>query len=86
MSDGEWVYEVAGSTVVVRELRHSPVPEFKVFVDGDEYEVFLGNETDPGTDPDLWYTEVGGQVEGGYADAWDLITGYFLTADEEAEV
>jgi hypothetical protein len=76
----ETTHQVGAHTVTVRELS-GPVREYFVCVSGDKYEVFLGNETDPGTNPTKWYTEVGGALEGPYDTAEQLIDEMFLTEE-----
>lgn len=79
MTSLEGTHHVGGGTVVVRRL--TSADEYRITIDGDKYEVFRGNPTDPGTNPDLWYTEIGGTVEGPWDTADNLIRQVFLTED-----
>ncbi|WP_045740789.1 hypothetical protein [Actinoplanes rectilineatus] len=72
-------HQVGGATVVVDRIRTSG--EYRVTVDGERYDVFRGNPTDPGTDPAKWYTEIGKKVEGPFDTAEALITVVFLCED-----
>lgn len=75
----EITHQVGAHTIVVKQL--AGFDEYHVFVNGEKSEVFRGNETDPGTNPDLWYTEIGGKVEGSWSTAQDLIADVFLSED-----
>jgi hypothetical protein len=68
MSDDEIVIEQVGSFA-----------EYWVHVGGDKYNVFQGS--DDGADPDGWYVEIeiGGQIDGPWSTADDLINDVFYS-------
>lgn len=74
----ETVHTVNGTQVTVKEL--TSWSEYHVFIGGDKYEVFRGLPQD-GQNPDCWYTEVGGVIEGPYGTAEQLIAELFLDPD-----
>ena len=76
--NAESTHHISGSTITVTKL--TSWSEYHVRVDGEKYEVFRGLVED-GQNPDLWYTEIGGVIEGPYPTAEDLIAEVFLTED-----